>query len=422
MRGILDEQEIKARFTPTRIFWAGGTLVLLVLFLLLGGRLFEHLDAKQLMVVQYPTGTLVIHTQPGYKMQWFGTVTKYAKRGQFWFSAAKDQGKEADQSISVRFNDGGHAKISGSIAWEMPVAEKDIIKLHTLYGSYEAVEHQLVRTIVEKAVYMTGPLMSSKESYAERRNELINFISDQINHGIYKTEVSSEKQKDPITGVEKTVMVVRLVREQNNLLARQDQSPLEEFKIKTFNLSINEVRYDPTVENQIKQQQEMTMQVQTAIAEAKKAEQAALTAEQNGKAEAAKAKWEQEVVKAREVTAAEARLKVAQLDTQSAEQGKRKSIFEGEGEATKRQLIMNADGALDKKLQAYIEVQKLYADAIKNYQGDWVPNVVMGGGGASQVAGSGATALVDLLSAKTAMELGLDIKASGRAKTQSRQQ
>ena len=32
---------------------------------------------------------------------------------------------------------------------------------------------RLVRPIIEKAVYMTGPLMSFAESYPERRNELM---------------------------------------------------------------------------------------------------------------------------------------------------------------------------------------------------------------------------------------------------------
>jgi len=48
---------------------------------------------------------------------------------------------------------------------------------------------------------------------------------------------------------------------------------------------------------------------------------------------------------------------------------------------------MEADGALEKKLQAYIEVSKLYASAIKDYKGHWVPGVVMGGGNGTHAAG-----------------------------------
>ena len=63
------------------------------------------------------------------------------------------------------------------------------------------------------------------------------------------------------------------------------------------------------------------------------------------------------------------------------------------------------------------EINKYYADAIKGYQGNWVPSVVMGEAGGSRVAGSGAQQLIDLLTAKTAKEFGLDMGVSGATKT-----
>src|SRR5207253_2359672 len=311
-------------------------------------------------------------------------------------------------SIAVRFNDGGHAHVSGSIAWEMPTSERDAIKVHTLYGSQAAIEQQLVRTVVEKSVYMTGPLMSSKESYAERRNDLISLIDDQILHGVYKTEVVQERQKDPITGQDKTVSIVKLVQDRNGQIARQDHSPLEEFAIKTLNLAINEVKYDATVEAQIKQQQDMIMQVQTSIAESKRAEQTALTAAKNGEAEAAKAKWDQEVIKAKLVTEAEARKAVAALDVQTADLRKRELELQGEGEAAKRRAIMQADGALQLKLDVYKAVMHDAFDAVKGYNGNWVPGVVMAGSG-QQGHTNGAMDMINLMSIKAAQDLNLNL-------------
>jgi hypothetical protein len=415
MRSIFDANDASGKPLSARsINWsrlATGAVTVIVLVLCLIGvsNLVVHLDAKDVMVIQYPSGTLKVCSQPGYYAQWFGTVTTYRKRSQFWFSSMTDQGRPVDQSIAVRFNDGGHARVSGSIAWEMPTAERAAIKLHTLYGSQTAIEQQLVRTVVEKSVYMTGPLMSSKESYAERRNDLISLIDDQIAHGVYKTEIIQEKQKDPITGQDKTVSIVKLVHDRNGQFARQDQSPLEEFGIKVFNLAINEVKYDPTVEAQIKQQQDMIMQVQTSIAEAKRAEQTALTAAKNGEAEAAKAKWDQEVIKAKLVTEAEARKAVAALDVQTAELRKKELELQGEGEAAKRRAIMQADGALQVKVEAYKSVMHDAFDAVKGYQGNWVPGVVMAGSGQSGHAGSGAMDMINLMSVKAAQDLNLNL-------------
>jgi hypothetical protein len=418
MRSILDASNIPApggSINWRRLAIGAATVVVLIFCLLALSNLVVHLDAKDAMVIQYPSGTLKVCSQPGYYLQWFGTVTKYRKRSQFWFSSAPDQGRPGDQSISVRFNDGGHARVSGSIAWEMPTSDRDAVKLHTLYGSQTAIEQQLVRTVVEKSVYMTGPLMSSKESYAERRNDLISLIDDQIVRGVYKTQVIQEKQKDPITGQDKTVSIVKLIQDGNGQIARQDRSPLEEFAIKTFNLAINEIKYDPTVEAQIKQQQDMIMQVQTSIAEAKRAEQTALTAAKNGEAEAAKAKWDQEVIKAKLVTEAEARKAVAALDVQTAELRRKELELQGEGEAAKRHAIMQADGALEKKLETYRTVMHDAFDAMKGYQGNWVPGVVMAGNGQTGHPANGAMDMINLMSVKAAQDLNLSLAVPNNA-------
>ncbi|MBI3572731.1 MAG: hypothetical protein HY092_00855 [Candidatus Kerfeldbacteria bacterium] len=255
---------------------------------------------------------------------------------------------------------------------------------------------------------MTGPLMSSRESYNERRNELIHDIEDQIQHGVYRTSTVEAKAPDPITGETKSIQVVKITTDATGNQARQEQSPLERFGIQTFNLSLNSLDYEETVEKQIRQQQEMTMAVQTAIAEARKAEQAAITAAKNGEAEAAKAKWAQEVVKAKEVTLAQQHLAVNTLEAQAAEQRKRQLILEGEGEGEKKRLAMVANGALEQKLATYLETQKVWAGAFERFQGQLVPGVVMGGG-ANAAPASGVQNFMDLMSVKAARDLNLDM-------------
>ena len=161
------------------------------------------------------------------------------------------------------------------------------------------------------------------------------------------------------------------------------------------------------------------MQVTTAMARAKQAEQDAITAQKNGEAEAAKAKWEQEVVKAKEVTAAQQRLAVAQLDAQAAEQTKLKLNLEGQGEAAKRRLIMNADGGLDKKLDAYVKTQAIWAEAFKEFRGQLVPSVVMSGSQGGTTPASGVTTFMEMMTAKAARDLAIEVQAGGAAKTKS---
>ena len=58
--------------------------------------------------------------------------------------------------------------------------------------------------------------------------------------------------------------------------------------------------------------------------------------------------------------------------------------------AGRRRLVMEADGALEKKLRAYMKVNELYANAIQGYKVNWLPSVNMDGNYGSETAGSGA--------------------------------
>jgi len=251
--------------------------------------------------------------------------------------------------------------------------------------------------------------MTSKESYAEKRNDLIYYIEDQASRGVYKTRQMEVKEIDALTQEEKLVTKVEIQHDTKGLPMRQEISPITLNSIKLYNISINGISYDANVEKQIQTQQQAIMNVQTAMANAKKAEQDVITISKQGEAEAAKAKWEQEVIKAKEVTQAEQRNKVAQLDVETAKLTKQKETLEGEGIAAKKRLVMQADGALDQKLEAYKVVSKYWADAVASYPGNWVPQIIMGGGD-NKGNNNAAMNMMEMLSIKAASDLGLDMR------------
>jgi regulator of protease activity HflC (stomatin/prohibitin superfamily) len=370
--------------------------------------LVEVNGAGEILVIQGLDGNLKVVYKPGPTGQWFGDVTRYKKSSQIYFLAPEEKaaiGGEDDKSLPVKFNDGGHAWISGSIRVDLPLDEGKMRKVHSTYGSQQSVASQLVNTNVSKSIFMTGPLMSSKESYAEKRNDLIYYIEDQASKGVYKTKTTAVKEADPLSGIEKNVSKVEIVLI-NGTPYRQEKSSIEEYGIRLHNISINDIRYDKTVENQIQGQQKAIMSVQSAIANAKRAEQDAITTEKQGQADAAKAKWQQEVIKARMVTEAEAAKAVAMLAVETADLNKRKSILEGEGEAAKKRLVMQADGALTQKLATYERVQAKWAQAYSDYKGNIVPTYFSGG----SRPGNAGSEFMEIMTAKSARDLGLDLK------------
>lgn len=383
--------------------------VLLIFCISMAGRFGEDVDAGEIVVIQDPIdGELHIYTEPGWVNQNFGTATHYKKSFQFWFSNKKSGDDSKDESVKIRFNDGGHATISGSCRVNLPTDEKSMRKLHTEFRSQEAIEQALVKTTLEKSIYMTGPLMSSKESYAEKRNDLLSFIEDQAINGVYKTITREVKVKDELSNSEKTTAIVEIATA-NGSQIRQERSPIKSYNLTLQALSINSIDYDKVVEAQIASQQQAIMQVQTAMANSKKAEQDAITAEMQGKAAATKAKWDQEVTKAQLVTKAESDLAVQELSTKQAALYKQQQILEGEGEAAKKKLIMAADGALDKKLEAWVTSEKYKWDAFAKFQGNLVPQVQTGNSNGS----SNGLNYMEVLGANAALDLGLKMKPGG---------
>lgn len=389
--------------------------------------LWENLDASEIMVIQSPlSGELNVYTEPGLKWQGFGKVTKYPRQAQYSFCSEERvvDGKtiivQCDGTTSgaerLRFNDGGHGLLNGAVNWEMPMDTKSIIEIQKKFGSAAGVESRAVGKMLDSAAYLAGPLMSSTESSGERRAELVQYINDQAENGVYVTRAKQEMVKD-VSGNDKTAVTTEIVMDEKGMPKRQQGSILSDFNIKLLPLAINELKYDRIVEKQIAERQNATTQVQIAQANARRAEQDAITTAKQGEASAAKAKWEQETIKAKEVTKAEQELEVATLQAKSAAQFKTEQILRGEGEAERKRLTMQADGALDKKLAAYVTVNEAYAKAMGEYQGNWVPHVQMGG---SESAGTGAQNMINLMTIKAAKDLGLDMEVAGKATTAAR--
>jgi len=404
--------------TPSRIITAVLSAVAGLFILVAGPMMVENLDASEIMVIQSPiSGDLTVHTDPGWKWQGFGSITKYPRRLEFKFGATggdKDRDRDVGPGLAVRFYDGGNATLQGSISWLMPLAPKDVIEIHKEFRSAEAFEHQAIRRSMESAATFSGPTMTSFESAAGRRNELLQILNDQTLHGVYKTVTKNVRAKD-LAGVEKDMTLIEIVRDEKGAPIRAQQSYVQKYNVNMLPMTISGFNYEKRVEEQIQQQQAATNAVAVAAANAKRADQDAITAEAQGKANAATAKWAQEVENAKTIATAQARVTIADAAVKEAEAFKKSEILRGEGEATRKRLVMEADGQLDKKLEAIVKINGMYADAIAKAQpGAWAPAVQMGAGSGGG-SGSRATDLVDLMTAKTAKELGVDLGVKGGA-------
>lgn len=130
---------------PSKIVGLAFGILLVLMVLFTSGRLFENVSAGELVVVQAPvSGKLTWYKSPGVVYQGWGSVTSYPRRQTYPFET------------QVRFNDGGHGTMQGSVQWEMPLDDKNLTALHTQFGSPEAIQQQLIDKVVNKSVNLLG--------------------------------------------------------------------------------------------------------------------------------------------------------------------------------------------------------------------------------------------------------------------------
>lgn len=439
---------------------AGAIAAILLIWLPM--EVFESTEAKEVVVLQsYFDGKLTIWRTPGLHYSGFGSITSYPMSEEFRFMAQKDDKGHVVSTkdcIQTTFNDKGVGWVCGQVSFDMPTDDKLMAMVHQKYGSVDSVKDRIIKASMVKAVSYSGPLMSSKESTGSRRGDLISYMQDQATQGIYRTEevdtdvedltvppiekveivevpvVDTETGKvkldangQPITtkeGHARKIPQTRKVKvfvpvKKDGVYEVREHSVAKELGIPIYNFTIDVIVYEDKVKEQINAQRDMEMQIQTKIAEAETAKQDALTAQSSGLAAATKARWEQEVLKAKAQTVAEqakavaltgaAQAKeVAEQDLQTARLQKEAAITRAEGESKARSLAMQADGALDKKLLAWVDVNKAFAEQVGKQR--WVPDVVMGGGDSK---GGPGLDILQLFAAKTAAELQLDMQQLG---------
>ena len=358
-----------------------GVFALIVLCML--GNIGEDVKNEQIVVNQYPfTGEMAYWTEPGFKWQWFGHTTEYFKTQQFWFGGKDVEGNSHGTPIKVIFNDASVGYIYGSLRVILPTDIDHLRLIQTAYNGMDRLMNDLVAQNVVKVIYASGPLMSAFESYAEKKNDMVAYITDQLTYGVYKTTVREEDIVDSFTGESKKVKVASLVADENapNGYVRSEKSPFTSYGVIIDQVSITEITYDDKVNQQIQTQQQANMSIQTKKAEALAAQQDAIKAEAEGKAAAAKAKWEQEKVKATEVTKAEQEREVARLAAEKAEFDKKRIVAEGQAEAEANRLKVAAGVTPQEKLEWEYKTKVGVAEALSKIA---LPRIIMSSGNGS---------------------------------------
>ncbi len=409
---------------------------------------FENVQAGYICVIQSPlSGELTVYTEPGLKLQMFGKITLYPRAGVLEFNQPVDPNDpiqvrhydpRQDRSLKITFNDGGEAWISGSIRYEYPLEHEKIKILHKMFFGHENVRAGLIEKTVERSVYMSGPLMSSIDSFMSRRADLPKLIEDQARNGLYDVVTRDVTIEDEFTKEKKNIKQADPIKDSSSPggLKRQEESVLSKYGMTLANFTTNNISYSQKVQQRVDALFAAASDIQVATLNAKKAEQDKKTAEEKGKADAATAEWRAKTQAAEEtetarkhasiqniaaerdksvaVIEANKKREVAEQEVRTAALYKEAQMLRAEADATYKRKVMEADGALTQKLEAYKYAIEKFSGAIAQYTGAWVPQIVTGGGQGKDT--NAAMNMLELLSIKAAKDLGLDMHMSIQGK------
>jgi regulator of protease activity HflC (stomatin/prohibitin superfamily) len=300
------------------------------------------------------TGTMSVHDEPGMYGKFFGTITTYQISDMNYFSKSDLEGGagEAAAPIKVRFNDGGTADISGSIKFRLSLKEENQLLLHEDFKSYDKIQSDLIRQVITESLMQTATLMKAEESYSTRRSEFTAMAEEQIRRGIFET-IAEERIYTNLEGKEFIERTVKVKYDDSGNAVVRKISPFVRYEIEILQFVIKDIDFDATIDALIAKKKEAEQQRIVAQANAEKAKQDAITAEEQGKARIAVARADEEVLKIKAVTQAEKGFEVAKLNRQKAEEDAAADLTKREAEARGTALLVQA--GLTPKDKAEIE-------------------------------------------------------------------
>lgn len=252
----------------------------------------------------------------------------------------------------------------------------------------KALIANLIKPTLYKVVTSCGPLMSSLESVSETRTDLIAYITDQLNNGVYKTVVIRDSVTNEITGEKEMRAKAQIVADTNSPSGykRQETSPFSQYGITCGLVSILDIKYDGATQSQIDAQKQANLAVITSKTKSLEAIQRTVQITEEGRAAAERAKWEQEKEKAVAVTKAQQEFEVAELEAKKAKQVALKVQAEGEAKAAANRALVSAGLTPAERAEWDYKTAVGVAQALAESKVSWVPSVMFGGGSSSNSA------------------------------------
>lgn len=404
---------------------AGGILGVLVLITFAIVNPFSINDAGSRTVVQQYGGKQFVQFSPGvFYSGIFAKETEWPNQISVTYQDSVSNLRLEDNSIEVgrievMFSDGTTAKVNGITQFVLPADEKDMILIHNTHRTPQSLVSKRLAPFTIECLQSSAQTMTSDKHYGGGRAQMSQDFLDQLRNGVFLSKVTEKIVFDSVDREKKRLYVAEVQTDKSGLPKRKPSS-IKEYEISVADASIINTLYakkvlvkldkiiEAATKSAISRQELMTAQQQTQTAKAK-GEQALVEIEYAQKQEQTK-----------QVVAAQTLVEVAKQDKLQQQVQAEAAGFEvqkrtklADVAAYEKRTTIQADNALQLRLDAWLKAEEFKWAAFGKFQGSLVPQTQIGSNGQN---GNSPNALnfMELMSAKAARDLSLDLNINNK--------
>jgi len=406
-------------------------------------------EAGQMTHVRTLFGEEKVVEDVGYATKWFGRSTAWRRTIGVQSSLQADSSEDARSghpsvtldNLPIVFLGNVDAKAEFSTQFRLPSGDA-FLKIAQEYRTPDNFLQRALLPAVKETLQATASLMSADDYYAGNRSHFGAEFENQLRNGLYLTsrkEIRVQRDNYPAqtailqSGTEQGSFgdnsATRFVIEKK--LDKDGQELRKQQQFRLFGVEVVDARVTHIDPNP--QYQQRMVRVQQALAELAVARQNRLKEEEEKELVSARGAkdveakrqeslrqqiertTEAETEKQLTLINAEREKRRAEIDKQTAELLRDKARVNAEAtkvtadaEAYAREAAIKADGALQTKLDALVQINRAWAEAAAKAP---VPNVMMGGGSEAGVGRQDEMSkLMSVLATKAAKDLMVDLK------------
>jgi len=412
-------RKIKQLNMNRQIFKIGALLFALIMVLWLNPTSWN--DATSRTVVTRADGSQMVRFGPGlFYAGFFAKETVWPNQLTISYREEKAANSLEDNmmeigKIPVRFASGPQADMMGVVQFILPNDEAKMLEIHNVHKSPVHLVKNRLMPYTRECLQSSSQLLTVQNHYEGGRAQLGQDYLDQLQNGAFLLDVKEKSGRDSITNELKTYYVSSPKRDANGNILRKHSS-IKEYGILVGDVQITDTDYSELVDSMINKNIQSVTMASVSKQNLITAQQQALTARAEGERNLVTIEYEKKKEQTALVVSAQTQVELAKQDLLKQEIARQASIKEADkiktladAEAYAKARIMQADGALEKKLAAWVTSQEYWANAFGKYQGAVVPQISTNGN-----SGNAAVNFMEIMGIKAAKDLNLDLNNNKR--------